>query len=55
MLDSLSIPIYGYHRGLAHRGQTGVCHLANVIESKFGGPIYPINPTPPAPREPDEI
>jgi acetyltransferase len=56
MLDSLfrpqSIAIIGASRT---PGKLGYAILANVIESKFGGPIYPINPTPPAPNESNEI
>jgi acetyltransferase len=50
MLDSLfnpqSIAIIGASRT---PGKLGYAILANVIESRFPGPIYPINPTPPSP------
>ncbi|MBI1881857.1 MAG: acetate--CoA ligase family protein, partial [Chloroflexi bacterium] len=56
MLGSLfnpqSIAIVGASRT---EGKLGYAILANVIESKFGGPIYPINPTPPSPGESNEI
>jgi acetyl coenzyme A synthetase (ADP forming)-like protein len=56
MLDSLfnpaSIAIIGASRT---EGKLGYAILANVIESKFGGPIYPINPTRPSPGELNEI
>ena len=46
MLDSLfkpeSIAIIGASRS---EGKLGYAVLANVIESGFTGPIYPINPT----------
>ena len=46
MLESLfnpeSIAIIGASRT---PGKLGYAILANVIESKYGGPIYPINPT----------
>ena len=45
MLESLfnpvSIAIIGASRT---PGKLGYAILANVIDSKFGGPIYPINP-----------
>jgi acetyltransferase len=48
MLDALfnpqSIAIIGASRT---EGKLGYAILANVIESGFGGPIYPINPAPP--------
>ncbi|MBE7551328.1 MAG: acetate--CoA ligase family protein [Anaerolineales bacterium] len=56
MLDSLfnpaSIAIIGASRT---EGKLGYAILANVIESKFSGPIYPINPTPPQPGESNKI
>src|SRR5512145_610054 len=56
MLDALfnpqSIAIIGAPRTA---GKLGYAILANVIESKFSGPVYPINPTPPSPGEPNEI
>lgn len=56
MLDALfnppSIAIIGASRTA---GKLGYAILANVIESKFPGAIYPINPTPPAPGEANEI
>jgi acetyltransferase len=56
MLDSLfnpqSIAIIGASRT---EGKLGYAILANVIESKFGGPIYPINPVPPPPGESNKI
>ncbi len=56
MLDSLfnpvSIAIIGASRTA---GKLGYAILANVIESNFSGPIYPINPVPPPPGESNEI
>jgi acetyltransferase len=56
MLDSLfnpaSIAIIGASRT---PGKLGYAILANVIESKFAGPIYPINPTLPLSGKKNEI
>lgn len=56
MLDSLfsptSIAVIGASRT---PGKLGYAILGNVIESKFTGPIYPINATPPNPDEPNDI
>lgn len=56
MLDSLftptSIAVIGASRT---PGKLGYAILGNIIESKFAGPIYPINATPPNPGETDDI
>lgn len=56
MLDSLfsptSIAVIGASRT---PGKLGYAILGNIIESKFSGPIYPINATPPASGETNEI
>lgn len=56
MLDSLfnpqSVAIIGASRT---EGKLGYAILANMIESQFSGPIYPINPAPPPPGETNEI
>lgn len=56
MLDSLftptSIAVIGASRT---PGKLGYAILGNIIESKFTGPIYPINATPPNPTETNDI
>lgn len=56
MLDSLftptSIAVIGASRT---PGKLGYAILGNVIESKFTGPVYPINVTPPGPDEKNDI